>query len=47
MLLGITQQFPNGVHYGEYRIGGTSLASPLMAGMVAMAGQHAGAGSAS
>ena len=44
MLVGETQSFslpsrfgPAGVHYGEYRIGGTSLASPLMAGMQAVA----------
>lgn len=42
MLVGETQDFadtsvfgPAGVHYGEYRIGGTSLASPLMAGVQA------------
>jgi subtilase family serine protease len=42
MLVGETQSFPAastfgpaGVHYGEYRIGGTSLASPLMAGVAA------------
>lgn len=37
MLIGETQTFPNGVYYDEYRIGGTSLASPLMAGMQALA----------
>ena len=37
MLVGETQTFPDGVHYGEYRIGGTSLASPLFAGMTAQA----------
>ena len=36
MLVGETQTFPNGVRYDEYRIGGTSLASPLMAGMQAL-----------
>ncbi|MCW2968348.1 MAG: serine protease [Solirubrobacteraceae bacterium] len=30
------------VHYGEYRIGGTSLASPLFAGVMALADQAAG-----
>jgi subtilase family serine protease len=36
MLIGITQDFgAGGVHYGEYRIGGTSLSSPLMAGVQA------------
>ncbi|MGH3435524.1 MAG: S53 family peptidase [Sciscionella sp.] len=42
MLVGQTQTFPSGVQYGEYRIGGTSLASPLMAGMQALASQQAG-----
>ncbi len=41
MLVGETQTFPNGVRYGEARYGGTSLATPLMAGMVAMATEHA------
>jgi subtilase family serine protease len=40
MLVGQTQTFPNGIRYGEARYGGTSLASPLMAGMVALAAQH-------
>ena len=48
MLIGETQDFPApsvfgpaGVHYGEYRIGGTSLASPLFAGTEAVAqGTH-------
>jgi subtilase family serine protease len=44
MLIGITQTFPTGVAYGEYRIGGTSLASPLFAGMTALSLQHAGHG---
>ena len=42
MLIGETQTFPDGVHYGEYRIGGTSLASPLMAGMQALASESSG-----
>jgi subtilase family serine protease len=43
MLVGETQRFPNGtVMYDEYRIGGTSLACPLFAGMTALALQHAG-----
>jgi subtilase family serine protease len=44
MLVGETQYFalksrygPAGVHYGEYRIGGTSLSSPLFAGVQAVA----------
>ncbi|EWM16544.1 peptidase [Kutzneria sp. 744] len=42
MLIGITQTFPDGVRYGQYRIGGTSLASPLMAGLMAVADQFGG-----
>lgn len=40
--IGQTQTFPNGTYYGEYRIGGTSLASPIMAGIMALADQRAG-----
>ena len=36
MLIGQTQTFPEGVHYDQYRIGGTSLSSPLFAGVVAL-----------
>lgn len=42
MLVGETQTFPNGVYYDQYRIGGTSVASPLFAGLVADANQAAG-----
>jgi|tagenome__1003787_1003787.scaffolds.fasta_scaffold20944084_2 subtilase family serine protease len=49
MLVGETQDFklssvfgPAGVHYGEYRLGGTSLASPLLAGLQADVQQGAG-----
>jgi subtilase family serine protease len=43
MLVGQTQTFPDGtVAYSEYRIGGTSLASPLMAGFMALVQQRAG-----
>jgi subtilase family serine protease len=42
MLIGETQTFPSGVAYGEFRLGGTSLSSPLSAGMVALASQRAG-----
>ncbi len=42
MLEGETQTFPNGKKkYGEYRIGGTSLSSPLFAGYMALADQKA------
>jgi subtilase family serine protease len=44
MLIGETQTFPTGEAYGEYRIGGTSLASPLFAGMTALTLQHSGGG---
>jgi subtilase family serine protease len=41
MLVGETQKFPKGVvKYDEYRIGGTSLASPLFAGMTALSLQN-------
>lgn len=44
MLIGQTQLFPDGhAAYSEYRIGGTSLASPLYAGMWALAVQKHGA----
>ncbi len=43
MLIGETQTFPNGSHhYSEYRIGGTSLSSPLFAGMTALLVQNSG-----
>ncbi|MFL5661888.1 MAG: protease pro-enzyme activation domain-containing protein, partial [Ktedonobacteraceae bacterium] len=42
-LIGETQTFPDGsVKYSEYRLGGTSLASPIMAGIMALADQAAG-----
>jgi subtilase family serine protease len=42
MLVGETQEFSDGTYWDQYRIGGTSLASPLMAGMQALAEQNAG-----
>jgi len=42
LLIGQTQTFPNGASYDEYRIGGTSLASPIFAGLMALADQKAG-----
>jgi subtilase family serine protease len=43
MLIGETQSFPDGSQkYSEYRIGGTSLASPLYAGIEALADQASG-----
>ena len=41
LLVGQTQTFPDGVYYDEYRIGGTSLASPIFAGLMALADQKA------
>ncbi len=42
-LVGQTQSLPDGtLTYGEYRIGGTSLSSPLFAGVVAVANQAIG-----
>jgi subtilase family serine protease len=42
MLVGETQTFPNGVYYDQYRIGGTSVSSPLFAGVIARADQTLG-----
>jgi subtilase family serine protease len=43
-LVGQSQTFPDGsIRYSEYRIGGTSLSSPLFAGVVAVADQVHGA----
>jgi subtilase family serine protease len=39
MIVGETQVFPDGTYWDQYRIGGTSLSSPLLAGMVAVADQ--------
>jgi subtilase family serine protease len=39
--VGQTQVFPEGTHWDQYRIGGTSLSSPLLAGMIAVADQNA------
>jgi subtilase family serine protease len=39
MLIGLTQAFPDGVYYGQFKEGGTSLASPLLAGVIADADQ--------
>jgi subtilase family serine protease len=41
MLVGETQEFADGTYYDEYRIGGTSLSSPLFAGLMAVADQAA------
>ncbi|MBS1887631.1 MAG: S8/S53 family peptidase [Actinobacteria bacterium] len=42
MLVGETQEFADGTYYDQYRIGGTSLSSPLFAGLMAVADQAAG-----
>jgi len=41
MVVGETQAFPDGTYWDTYRIGGTSLSSPLMAGIVAVASSRA------
>jgi subtilase family serine protease len=41
--IGETQVFANGTYYSTYRLGGTSLSSPLFAGVVADAIQYNGA----
>jgi len=40
--VGETQVFPSGTYYAEYRIGGTSLSSPLLAGVLADTVQYVG-----
>jgi subtilase family serine protease len=42
LIVGQTQSFPNGVYYDEYRVAGTSLSSPLFAGLMALADHKAG-----
>ncbi len=42
MLIGLTQVFPEGTHYDQFRIGGTSLSSPLVAGLQALKTQASG-----
>ncbi|HYA00925.1 MAG TPA: S53 family peptidase [Candidatus Binatia bacterium] len=42
MLIGLTQTFPTGVHYSQFKEGGTSLASPLLAGVIADTDEVAG-----
>jgi subtilase family serine protease len=41
MLVGETQEFADGTYYDQYRIGGTSLSSPLFAGLMADTDQAA------
>ncbi|HKS98066.1 MAG TPA: serine protease, partial [Rugosimonospora sp.] len=40
-IVGETQVFPDGTYWDQYRIGGTSLSSPLLAGVIAVADQYA------
>jgi subtilase family serine protease len=42
MLIGLTQTFPDGVRYDQFKEGGTSLASPLLAGVIADTDSAAG-----
>src|SRR6185436_18419886 len=42
LLVGQTQSFPDGNYYDEYRIGGTSLSSPIFAGLMALLDQARG-----
>jgi subtilase family serine protease len=41
-LIGLTQTFPDGTYYDQFKEGGTSLSSPLLAGVIADADQAAG-----
>jgi subtilase family serine protease len=42
MVIGETQDFKGKAEYGQFKLGGTSLASPLFAGVMAVADQMAG-----
>jgi subtilase family serine protease len=42
MLIGLTQTFPDGTYYDQFKEGGTSLASPLLAGVIADTVQQGG-----
>ena len=41
-IVGQTQTFPDGTYYDEYRLGGTSLSSPIFAGLMALLDQKSG-----
>src|SRR5580698_4836478 len=41
LLIGLTQTFSNGTYYSQFKEGGTSLASPLLAGVIADTNQQA------
>src|SRR5262249_14599884 len=38
-IVGQTQTFPNGTFYDEFRLGGTSLSCPIVAGIMALSDQ--------
>jgi subtilase family serine protease len=42
LLIGLTQTFSNGTYYSQFKEGGTSLASPLLAGVIADTDQASG-----
>jgi subtilase family serine protease len=42
LLVGQTQTFPDGRYYDEYRLGGTSLSTPIFAGLMALLDQKSG-----
>jgi subtilase family serine protease len=42
LLIGLTQTFSDGTYYSQFKEGGTSLASPLLAGVIADADQVSG-----
>jgi subtilase family serine protease len=41
-IVGQTQTFPDGTYYDEFRLGGTSLSCPIVAGIMALSDQKAG-----
>jgi subtilase family serine protease len=42
LLIGQTQTFPDGTYYDEYRVGGTSVSCPIIAGIMALSDQKKG-----
>ncbi|MGH3155300.1 MAG: S53 family peptidase [Streptosporangiaceae bacterium] len=42
LLIGLTQSFPNGSYYAQFKEGGTSLATPTLAGVIADTDQMSG-----
>jgi subtilase family serine protease len=41
-IVGQTQTFPDGTYYDEYRLGGTSLSCPIVAGIMALSDEQSG-----